>query len=95
MSIFEYLTNRQIGKKTQWKLFEDIYPGSDINDWRRGNKIIKLRNQKKYCKRCFNNYQVYLIKIPDLMDIFGFETHLFYESNCTYCDYYIYIDNNK
>ena len=95
MNIFNYLKNREIGNKLKWNLFEDIYPGCDIKDWRRGNQIIKLREQDKICNKCFNKFQIYLIKIPDLMDIFGFETHLFYESNCTYCDYYIYIDNNK
>jgi len=90
MSIINYLRNRELGISIKWHLFEDIYPGSDLNDWRRGHEIIKLKEQKKECIRCFNKYQVMLIKIPDLTDIFKFENHVFFEYGCMYCQYYIY-----
>ena len=90
MSLLKFLKNREIGKPYNWKLFETVYPGSDLNDWRRGHKIIKLREQEKECVRCFNKYQVILIKIPDLSDIFEFDIHVFFDFGCMYCDYFLY-----
>lgn len=93
MSIFKYLKSREIGIYYKWDIFEDIYPGADINDWRRGHQIIKLRNQEKVCKTCYNNYQIMLIKIPDMIDLYHFEIHLFCEYGCMYCNYYLYKNN--
>ena len=90
MTIMEYLRCREIGKPYNWKLFEELYPGSDLNDWRRGHEIIKVGEQDLECIKCFNKYQIMIIKIPDLVDIFEFEKHAFFEYGCMYCNYYIY-----
>ncbi len=63
MSLLKFLKNREIVKPYNWKLFETVYPGSDLNDWRRGHKIIKLRDQEKECVQCYNKYQVIFDKV--------------------------------
>lgn len=90
MSILEYLKFRELGISCKWKTFEEVYPGSDLNDWRRGHEIIKIRDQNKECTKCYNKYQAMIIKIPELIDIFQFEKHIFFEFGCMYCDYKIY-----
>lgn len=92
MTLIEYLRCREIGLSYKWKLFEEIYPGSDLNDWRRGHQIIKIRDQEIECKNCYNKFQIMMIKIPELSDLFEFEKHVFFEYGCMYCDSYIYKD---
>ena len=95
MTLLEYLSKRELGRGYKWKYFEDIYPGSDIKDWRRGHEIIKLNESKKFCYLCNNNYQRIIIKIPEMIDTYGFCNHLFFEFACMYCNAEYYIDRYK
>ena len=92
MSLIKYLHYRQLGINYEWDKFEEVYPYSDLKDWRRGHQIIKLRNQETCCDICRVPYQVMLIKIPDMIEDFGFETHVFFEYGCMSCKYYLYRD---
>ena len=94
MTLLEYLSKRELGKKYKWKNFEEEYPGSDLKDWRRGHQIIRLNQSIKTCNICNNNYQKIIIKIPEMIDIYGFCDHLFLEYACMYCDAHYFIDKS-
>ena len=91
MSVLKYLNCREVGKTFNWIYFEEIYPGSDIKDWRRGHKIIKIGDSNKTCNLCFNPHQKIIIRIPEMVDLYGFSDHFFYEYACMYCDSHFYI----
>ena len=95
MTLLEYLSKRELGKKYKWKYFEEEYPGSDLKDWRRGHEIIRLNHSIRTCNICNNNYQRIIIKIPEMIEVYDFCNHLFFEYACMYCDAHYYIDNSK